>query len=70
MEKFDSIILTSVNIGEYFQNNVFNRPLNKDELRFIGDNYIVEYRKKNLEYDECIKDLKEKITKIKNILEE
>lgn len=70
MEKCDSVILISPTVGEYNQNNIFLRNMNADEIKFLGDDLIVEYRKKHQSYSECIKDLKEKMKRIKQILEE
>lgn len=70
MEKCDSIIFITPNVGEYHKNNVFCRNLNAEEIKFLDNDLIVEYRKKHNSYIECIKDLKNKIKKIKEILEE
>jgi hypothetical protein len=70
MEKFDSIIFITPNIGEYHQRNVFCRNINMEEINFLGDDLIVEYRSKHNSYSDCIKDLKEKMQKIKSILED
>ncbi len=69
MEKFDSVILINPNIGEYYGNNVFLRILTKDEIKFLQEEIIIEYRKKHNSYVECMKDLKDKLQKIKSILE-
>ena len=70
MEKCDSVILITPTIGEYNQNNIFLRNMNSDEIKFLGDDLVVEYRKKHSSYSECIRDLKEKMKRIKQILEE
>jgi hypothetical protein len=70
MEKFDSIIFITPNIGEYHQRNVFCRNINAEEINFLGDDLMVEYRMKCNSYGDCIKDLKEKMKKIKSILED
>lgn len=70
MEKFDSVILISPYIGEYHGSDVFLRNLNNDEIDFLKKELIIEYRKKNDSYTDCIKDLHDKIRKIKLILEE
>lgn len=70
MEKHDSIILITPNIGEYHRNNVFLRNLNADEVKFLAEDLKVEYRSKHTSYIECIKDLKQKMSRIKQILEE
>lgn len=70
MEKCDSVILITPTIGEYNQNNIFLRNMNSDEIKFLGDDLVVEYRQKHTSYNECIKDLKEKMKRIKQILEE
>jgi hypothetical protein len=70
MEKFDSIIFITPNIGEYHQMNVFCRNLNAEEIKFLEDDLKVEYRMKHNSYTDCMKDLKEKMNKIKKILEE
>ena len=69
MEKFDSVILISTNIGEYYGSNVFLRNLNTDEIEFLKKDIIIEYRNKHNSYVECMKDLKDKLQKIKSILE-
>ena len=69
MEKFDSIILITPNIGEYSNNDLFLRPINFEEIEFF-ENPLFEYKNKHDSYSECIKDLKDKMTKIKKILEE
>lgn len=71
MEKFDSIIFITPNIGEYSNGNTFIRNLNGDELSFLSnENILFEYRKSGNSYTDCVKDLKEKMEKIKRILEE
>jgi hypothetical protein len=70
MDRFDSIIFIAPNIGEQFQANIFARNLNQDELKFLDDDLIIEYRKKHSSYTECLMDIKEKMKKIKQILEE
>lgn len=69
MEKFDSVILINPNIGEYYGTNVFLRNLNVDEIEFLSKEIIIEYRKKHSSYVECMKDLQDKLKKIKQILE-
>jgi hypothetical protein len=70
MEKFDSVILIVPHIGEYHGNNVFLRGLNADELKFLQDSMMIEYRSKKDSYAECIKDLNNQLSKIKLILQE
>lgn len=70
MEKFDSVIIISPYIGEYHGSNVFLRTLNSDELAFLQDSIVIEYRNKKDSYAECMKDLQSKLGKIKLILEE
>jgi hypothetical protein len=70
MEKCESVIIISPNIGEYDKGNVFLRTLNRDEIQFLKDNAVVEYRNKNLSYTDCIMDIEEKMKKIKSILED
>lgn len=70
MDKNDAIIFITPNVGEYYQNNIFFRNLNSDEINFLGKALTIEYRKKHNSYTDCISDLKEKMTKIKKILEE
>ena len=70
MERCDSVILITPTIGEYNQNNIFLRNINADEIKFLGEDLVVEYRKKHDSYSECIKDLKEKMKRIKSILED
>lgn len=70
MEKFDSIILVVPHVGEYHGNNVFLRNLTSEEIDFLGKDLMIEYRNKNNSYVDCMKDLKEKIGKIKVILQE
>lgn len=70
MDNHDSIIFITPTIGEYYQDKVFFRNLTDEEINFLGKDTIVEYRKKNKSYADCIKDLKEKMLKIQKILEE
>ena len=67
MEKFDSIIFITPNIGEYHQRNVFCRNINAEEINFLGDDLMVEYRMKCNSYGDCIKDLKEKMMHRKHL---
>ena len=69
MERFDSVIFITPNIGEYDKNNLFIKTLNSDEIKFLEDP-VFEYRKKHDSYQSCMKDIKDKMTKIKKILEE
>jgi len=70
MDRHDAIIFITPNVGEYYQNNIFFRNLNSDEISFLGKELTVEYRKKHSSYTDCISDLKEKMIKIQKILEE
>lgn len=70
MEKFDSIILVIPHVGEYHGTNVFLRNLTDEEIEFLEKDLIIEYRHKNNSYIDCMKDLKDKIKKIKAILQE
>lgn len=69
-KRYDVAIHISPSIGEYNNNNVFLRPLNRDEFKVLEDCISVNYNKKNISYQECIFDLKDKLKKIKTILEE
>lgn len=70
MEKYDSVIFITPNIGEYYDKNIFLRNLNQEEINFILEDIIIEYRQKHLSYNECLDDIKDKMKKIKKILEE
>lgn len=70
MERFDSVIFITPHIGEYHNNNVYMKTLDKTELDYMGENLIFEYVSKHTSYTECMRDLKEKMEKIKKILEE
>lgn len=70
MEKFESIILITPNIGKQYNNNTFLQPLNGDEIKYLENEIIYEYRSINKSYKECMDDLKDKLGKIKKILEE
>jgi len=70
MDRFDSIIFITPNVGEQYQANIFYRNLNNDEVAFLDDDLILEYKKKHNSYAECLKDIKDKMHKIKQILEE
>lgn len=70
MERFDSVILITPNIGIFKNNNVFLKPLDGQELEFLEKDIIYDYKKINHSYEECMKDLKDKMQKIKKILEE
>lgn len=70
MEKHDSVIIITPYIGEYHGGNIFLRNINGDEISFLKDSLKIEYRKKNRSYIECMKDIQEKLKKIKSILEE
>lgn len=70
MEKYDSVIFITPNIGEYYDKNMFLRNLNQEEINFMLEDIIIEYRKKHLSYNECLDDIKDKMKKIKKILEE
>lgn len=69
MERFDSVILITPSIGQYYGNNKFLKNLNHEELNFI-QNATFHYSKKHNSYSDCIKDIKDKMMKIKKILEE
>lgn len=68
MDKHDSIIFITPTIGEYNNSNVFCRTLTAEEIKFLGKELVVEYRKKHNSYTDCMKDLKEKMIKIQKIL--
>lgn len=70
MERFDSIILVIPHVGEYHGSNVFLRNLTSEEIDFLEKDLMIEYRHKNNSYVDCMKDLKDKIKKIKAILQE
>jgi len=70
MDDCYSVIMIIPNIGEYHNNNVFLRNISKEEIEFFGNNFQLEYRNKHNSYIECIQDLKDKLGKIKKILEE
>lgn len=70
MEKFDSVIIISPNVGEHYKDNVFLRSMHSDEIAFLDNTAIIEYRKIHDSYIDCIQDLKDKILKIKAILKE
>jgi hypothetical protein len=70
MEKFDSVIMITPYIGEYHLNNVFLRSLNADEINFLNQDMILEIREKGKTYSECMKNLQDKMKKIKSILQE
>lgn len=70
MEHFEAVILISPYIGDSYDNNIFLRGLSSEELSFVQEsNFVIEYRKSHGSYAESIKDLKDKIQKIKLILE-
>lgn len=70
MERYEAVILISPYIGDSYDNNIFLRALSPEELSFVQEsNYVIEYRKSYESYAESIKDLKDKIQKIKLILE-
>lgn len=70
MERYDVMIHVFPNIGEYSNNSVYPRPLNREEFNALSDFVCVNYHKKNVSYEECLKDIKDKMKKIKKILEE
>lgn len=70
MEKFDAVIIICPNLGEHFKDDVFLRTLHSDEITFLDDTAIIEYRKTHDSYIECLQDLKDKVLKIKSILKE
>lgn len=71
MERFDSIIYITPSIGEYHGGNLFARAFNSDEYKFLStDDIVFEYRMKHDSYTECMSDLKQKLKKIKKVLEE
>jgi len=70
MEDFEGVIFITPNVGEIHNGNRFLRNLNEDEIKLINNMCVFEYSKKFTSYSECIKDLIEKLKKIKSILEE
>lgn len=70
MEKFDAVIIICPNLGEHFKDDVFLRAMRNDEIVFLEDTAIIEYRKTHDSYIGCVKDLKDKMLKIKSILKE
>ena len=70
MEKFDAVIIICPNLGEHFKDDVFLRAMHSDEIVFLDDTAIIEYRKTHDSYIECLQDLKDKVLKIKSILKE
>jgi hypothetical protein len=70
MEKFDSVIIISPNLGEHYKTDVFLRSMTDDEIVFADNTSIIEYRKTHDSYIECMKDLKDKLSRIKTILKE
>jgi hypothetical protein len=70
MKAYDAIIFITPNVGEYHNRNIFLRNLNQEEINFMLEDIMIEYRKKHDSYTECLKDIKDKIKKIKQILEE
>jgi hypothetical protein len=70
MDRHDAVIFIVPNIGEPHNKKIFNRNLNNSELKFLGDSLSVGYHKKHNSYEDCIKDIKSKLQKIKKILEE
>jgi hypothetical protein len=70
MERFDAVILISPYMGNSHENNIFLRSLSSEELNFVQDSdSVIEYRKSYGSYAESIKDLKDKMQKIKLILQ-
>jgi len=70
MDQNDAIIFITPNIGEHHNGNIFLRNLNQEEINFMLEDIIIEYRKKHNSYSECLSDIKNKMKKIKKILEE
>ena len=70
MDQHDAIIFITPNIGEHHNRNIFLRNLNQEEINFMLEDIIIEYRKEHNSYSECLSDIKNKMKKIKKILEE
>jgi hypothetical protein len=70
MDKHDAVIFITPNIGEHHNRNIFLRNLNQEEINFMLEDIIIEYRKEHNSYSECLSDIKNKMKKIKKILEE
>lgn len=68
MEDCDAVILISPYIGDYHNGQSFLSSLEPEEIKFMEREYVVEYRKRHPSYIECLKDMKYKLGKIKQIL--
>lgn len=68
MEEHDAVIMISPYVGKYYNGQSFLTSLEVDEISFMIKEYTIGYKKTHPSYLECLKDLKDKLGKIKQIL--